>query len=172
VSRGAVGGRRPAPPSDPHDVAAASAAALQILNGAAQSSRALAQRLERRGFASEAATAAVAAMREYGYVDDSALAVSIAGRRRREGYGRMRIAADLRARGIENDDLTTTLDSLDAGEDVDVALAAVRRRWPAPFSDDPATREAERRRMAGFLQRRGFGSETVGAVIREHSRET
>jgi regulatory protein len=160
----------PAAPGDPDSVIAAEDVALRVLAAAAQSASGLRRRLEQRGFSAEAAAAATARMAELGYVDDTALASSISARRQRTGHGRMRVAAELRSRGVDDAAISATLDGVDAGAERAAALR-VGRRLAERASRDIADRQG-RQRLAGALQRRGFDTETVTWVLRELERES
>jgi regulatory protein len=155
----------PALPDDPDSVSAAEDVALRILRGADQSTRALQQRLQRRGFSEQAAAQATAAMVALGYVDDAALATSLAARGQRTGHGRIQVAAQLRARGIDDSDVAAMLAGVDGDAERQAALALGRRlagRGTAGRSDVD-----QRRRVFAQLQRRGFDTETVHWVLRQ-----
>jgi SOS response regulatory protein OraA/RecX len=76
------------PPALPESADAAEDAALRILRGAGQSGTSLQRKLERRGFTAEAASEAVRRCIDTGYVNDAAMAASVAARHRRAGHGR------------------------------------------------------------------------------------
>ncbi len=155
----------PALPEDPDSVAAAEEVALRILNGAAQSARGLQHRLQRRGFSEEAAARATTAMIAHGYVDDAALASSLAGRGQRSGHGHIQIAARLRARGVADEAIAGALADVYPGAERDAALALGRRLFERAHSRHPAM--DRRQRVFGQLQRRGFDTETAHWVLRQ-----
>ncbi len=155
----------PAAPDDPDSVSAAEHAALRILRGAAQSARALQQRLQRRGFSEQAAEQATLAMVALGYVDDGALATSLATRSQRSGHGRIQVAARLRARGIDDGDIAATLAGVDTDDERAAALALGMRLFARAGRD--AGVKDQRRRVFGQLQRRGFDTETTHWVLRQ-----
>jgi regulatory protein len=158
-----------AAPEDPDSAGAAEQVALRILGGAAQSAATLRRRLVRRGFTDEAAAAATAAMVGYGYIDDVALAQSIAARSQRTGHGRLQMAAQLRARGVEDEAIASTLAEVDSDAERASALALGRRLWGRAH---PGRSDRQRReRVAGALLRRGFDSETVHWVFRQVERK-
>ncbi len=163
---GTAGDRvRPAAPDDPDSVRAAEDVALSILRGAAQSALALQQRLQRRGFSEHAAAQATLAMVSLGYVDDAALASSLAARSQRTGHGRNQVAARLRARGIDDGDIATTLAAVDAEGERAAALTLGSRLFSrAAAGTAPMD---QRRRVFGQLQRRGFDTETAHWVLRQ-----
>jgi regulatory protein len=164
--RQAQAGWRRAPLPRPDDLGAAEAAAVRILAGSGQSRAGLTRRLVRRGFDQDTAASAVAAMARRGYVDDVALAGSVAARRVRDGYGRGRIVADLRARGIDAADIDQVLGAPgapgEAGED-ERARVVTRRLWPLRRGEDERHR---RTRVAAALGRRGYGPDVVSRQLR------
>jgi regulatory protein len=144
-------------------VSSAVDAGLRIIAGADQSENAMRRRLERRGFEAETIDDAVARLRDYGYLNDGRLAGSIAGRKIRDGYGRRRVAADLRGRGIAGEAVDDALSNVDAESERDSSLR-VARRW---MEKHPSMSLAEARRPLGaFLTRRGFGFDVVQSVLR------
>src|SRR5262249_58406103 len=74
--------------------------ASRLLAGASLTGAALRDRLERRGYQPETAARAVTRCRELGYVSDERLAFDRARTLRLRGAGSLRIADDLRARGL------------------------------------------------------------------------
>ncbi len=144
---------------------AAEQAALRILGGAAQSEAALCRRLQRRGFSEEASRSAAASAVRAGYVDDGALAASIVERRRGK-RGAIRIAAELRARGLEDDVAHAAMSGVSADEQRDSALREARRRLRAGLPDDRAERRRALGRVAGALSRLGFSGDVVAYALR------
>ena len=153
-----------ATPPEPDNPNAAESTALRILRGAGQSSASLQRKLERRGYTGDAAAEAVRRCREAGYINDSALATSVAARHRRSGHGRARVAADLKARGVAEDIITEALDGQSDGEEA-AAVAVAERLWTRAGSPDRSDQKS-RMRVAGALQRRGFSSALVIRVMR------
>ncbi len=141
---------------------------MRILAGANQSSQALTRRLRQRGYSTAAIETAVDRCRALGYVDDGALAQSLADRLQRTGHGRARVAAELRARGIERGAADSALDAL--GSDEEPAMEVGRRLLERELlrGDDDGN---IRRRVAAALQRRGFSGSTIAATLRGLSQE-
>ena len=153
-----------APPAMPDSVDAAEDAALRILRGAGQSAAGLQRKLERRGYSAEAAGGAVRRCANAGYIDDAAMAASVAARHRRAGHGRARIAADLKAKGVAPELITEALDGQNDTEEA-AALAVAQQLW-ARTEVTGARDQRARMRVAGALQRRGFSSSLVARVLR------
>jgi regulatory protein len=152
------------PSAEPESADAAEDAALRILRGAGQSSASLQRKLERRGYSAGSAGEAVRRCAAPGYVDDAAMAASVAARHRRAGHGRARVAADLRAKGVAAELITDALESQDGSEEA-AALAVAQQLWERARVSGPHDRRA-RMRVAGALQRRGFSSSLVARVLR------
>jgi regulatory protein len=151
-------------PAEPDSANAAENTAVRILGGASQSSAALQRKLERRGYTADASAEAVQRCITAGYVNDAALAFSVAARHRRSGHGRARVAADLKARGVAGEAITEALAGQDETEEA-AALAVATQLWERAGSPDSRDRRA-RMRVAGALQRRGFSSALVMRVMR------
>ncbi len=151
-------------PSNPDSADAAEETALRILRGAGQSAAALHRKLERRGYTSDAAREAVRRCADTGYVDDAAMAVSVAARHRRAGHGRARVAADLKSKGVADDLITEALIGQEGAEEA-AALAIAQQLWERSGRSGPRDQRA-RMRVAGALQRRGFSSSLVVRVMR------
>jgi regulatory protein len=148
----------------PESADAAEDAALRILRGAGQSGTSLQRKLERRGYSAEAASTAVERCIATGYVNDAAMAVSVAARHRRAGHGRARVAADLKSKGVSAELITEALDGQNDTEEAS-ALAVARQLWERTGAADSRDRRAYMR-VAGALQRRGFSSSVVSRVMR------
>ncbi len=137
---------------------------MRILRGAGQSAASLQRKLELRGYTAEAAVEAVRRCADTGYINDAAMAASVAARHRRAGHGRARVAADLKAKGVATDLITEALDGQSDTEEAS-ALAIAQRLWERAGATDARDQRA-RMRVAGALQRRGFSSSLVARVMR------
>jgi regulatory protein len=102
---------------------------------------------------------------EQGYLDDTAFAQRFADDRRRlDGWGAERIERRLRALGVDADALDAALGAQDHSEELDAAIALLRRRFPDP----PATpRDCER--ALGVLVRKGYELELAHDALRRHA---
>ena len=79
---------------------------------------------------------------------------------RRGRFGSLRIAHELRERGVPDDVVDTLLPGL---EDEDLQVA--RDIWRQKFGKRPGT-AAERAKQARFLQGRGFSAEVIRRLLR------
>jgi regulatory protein len=107
----------------------------------------------------------VGELREQGYLDDADYARRFAeDRRRLDGWGPERIERRLRSLGVGPTETAAALAARDEGDELDAALALLRRRFPEP----PATpRDAQR--ALGVLVRKGYGLELAHDALRRHA---
>ncbi len=102
----------------------------------------------------------------FGYLDDEKFAEQWARSRvRLRGFGRSRIERELRGKGVGRDVIREALAGVfeDVSE-LDVARREAEKKSRSLARLDPETR---RRRLAGFLERKGFCFETIQAILRD-----
>jgi regulatory protein len=148
----------------PDSADAAEDAALRILRGAGQAAASLQRKLERRGYTADASNEAVRRCVATGYVNDAAMAASVAARHRRAGHGRARVAADLKAKGVAPELITEALDGQTDTEEA-AAMAVALQLWERTEARGSRDQRS-RMRIAGALQRRGFSSSLIARVLR------
>ncbi len=91
-------------------------------------------------------------------LSDARFAASLV-RQRAQRYGDLRLARDLRDRGVPADEAGAAMAAVE-GTEAERALAAWSRRFDAlPTSAD------ERGRQGRYLQNRGFSPEVIGRVL-------
>jgi regulatory protein len=123
----------------------------------------LRDKLLQRGHSIEDVTSTIEELRVRGIVDDRRVAAAaVRTAARVKGRGRVRIARDLEARGVERALVQELLATL-APEDEAEAIARIlsRKHWPAR----PTL--ADRRRMFQHLLRRGFPAEAIAKALRQ-----
>lgn len=134
--------------------------ALGLLVRREHSRRELTRKLAARGVEAEEARAAVERMTAEGWQDDARFAEQLVRSRANNGYGPLRIRAELGTHGLDREAVAAALAGWDGDWD-EQARDLVRRRFPGGF-DDLATR----RKAADFLIRRGFSADQVRAATR------
>ncbi|HZU78038.1 MAG TPA: regulatory protein RecX [Dehalococcoidia bacterium] len=138
-------------------------AALLLLSYRQRSEDELRQRLRRKAIPEGAVEDAIERLRRAGLIDDAGFARAWVESRTSGpvGFGRRRIQAELRRKGVAAEVVAQALGEQDEDER---ALAAALARAPTlrglEYNDF-------RRRLAGFLQRRGFGYEAITRAVRE-----
>ncbi len=141
------------------DEESARSIALRALGRRAASRQELDRTLERRDVEAEVRAAVLDRLEQEGLVDDAQLARDTAERlRERKHFGERGVAAELRKRGLDPDEL----DEADRDDELQRAIdaAAERRRRSGGLDDETAER-----RLTGYLQRRGFSGGTVRIAI-------
>lgn len=151
--------------------------ALNLLAYRARTAEELRRRLVRRDIPDATARACVEDFEEKGYVDDAEFAETFTRERlRTRPRGPRRIAQELRARGVDEQTAEAAIEKIldELGlEEIEIARNAARqwrRRTPRPPKDaapDKDTKNTQRRRLHGYLARRGFTGETIWTVMDE-----
>lgn len=141
-------------------------AALHCLAYRPRSRRELLLHLRRKGHPEEPISAAVARCEELGYLDDAAFARAfVRDRIRFRPAGRFRLRSELGARGIEAAAANAAIDDAfrDLGvSEADLLVSAAARRARALRSVE---RSKARRRLSGYLLRRGFAGADVRSIV-------
>jgi regulatory protein len=118
----------------------------------------LRERLAERGFAPEAAAAALAALAAEGALNDERYAHNYVATQAGRGRGPIRIGADLRARGLTQELIEA---ALGCGPDWRALAGAARVRR---FGKAAPANWREKARQARFLQYRGFSADHIRAA--------
>lgn len=142
-------------------------AALRLLAHRPRTQAELRQRLRQKGFDAAVAEECVAGLSERGLLDDAAFAELFARDRvRLSPRGKRRVVQELRGRGVDAEVADRAVQSVLQAEQTDELTLArqAARRWRARDGEEPAR---ARRRLAGYLARRGFGGETVRDIVEE-----
>ena len=137
--------------------------ALTLLGRRDYTTRELTDKLQARGFPAGDVDAALRRLMADGLLDDRRVAATyVRTATRVKGRGRIRIALELQARGVNKALIEDVLGRV-APEDETQAIQAilVKRRWPAR----PTL--ADRRRMFHHLLRRGFAADVIAKAMRE-----
>lgn len=143
--------------------------AFRYIGYAPRSRAELEKRLERDAFPPEIVAQVVGEMEGFGYLNDTKLAEDwIADRADRKRYGRTRLAAEMRRKGIDTETVDAALEQIDEEDEVRRAYEAAKPRWSALDFEalNPEEKTAEKRKIAAFLQRRGFQWEIIKKVFR------
>jgi regulatory protein len=120
--------------------------------------RELSNRLIQRGFEEAAAADAVAELLSDGVIDDGRYAQNYVAYHADRGHGPVRIAGELRRRGVAAELIEA---ALGAGPDWN---ALARKVCRAKFGPQPPASWAQRARQARFLEYRGFSSDHIRAA--------
>jgi len=134
-------------------------AALRLLSVRSRTEAEMTRRLEEKGYGPDVTATVVDSLKQSGFLDDARHAEAfVLERMRRRPMGRRRLLSELRAHGVPPAVIREVLDEhLPEELEPELALRALRQRHPDGLPDDPAAQ----RRLIAYLQRRGFGYETI-----------
>ena len=130
-----------------------------------RSRKELADKLQDKAFSGPVVAAVLELVTRLGYLDDGKFAAQWAASRiRSRGFGRRRLEQELRIKGIGRDIIKETLNTLfEESSESDVARKEAEKKLRTLTRFDP---EVRRRRLAGFLERKGFSSEIIRTILR------
>ena len=133
--------------------------ALGMLARREYSQRELRVRLEHAGCDEAESESALRKLRDQEYQDDARFGAMIVRARVGQGYGPVRIRAELRSHGLADAAIRALLDAAEADWN-GLAAAQLRKK----YGTRPAADHAECGKRAAFLLRRGFTAATVRIV--------
>lgn len=140
--------------------------ALRYLSHRARSRAELERYLRRKGYEEPIAARVLARLEELGYVDDRTFAEAhVRDRIRLKPRGRFKLLMELREKGVAEADAGAAIEAAFREMDVterELLERCARKRWRARRTDDP---EKLRRRISGYLRRRGFRGSEVREVV-------
>jgi regulatory protein len=136
---------------------------LRWLEAHTRTRRELADRLRRLEVAPAIAARVLDRLEQTGLLNDAALAKSMAQERLRGGsVGKRRLRSELIKRGMDRETVESTLETVGEGDEGASCLALAQRK-AAAYRRLPL--EIGRRRLVGFLARRGFGLEDIYRAV-------
>jgi len=135
--------------------------ALALLVRREHSRKELARKLAERGIEPVAASAAIERLARDGWQSDARFAEMLVRTRVAHGQGPIRIRAELGTHGLDSDTVTAAMGTFE-GDWHQVVQDLARRRFGSELT---SANPVQRRKMADFLYRRGFDSDTVRAVF-------
>ena len=124
-------------------------------------------RLEAEEIEEEVVDEAIAELSRQGYLDDARYALRFAEDRRTiDAWGAERIESRLLAVGVDPALVAAALGERGDGEELEAALAVLRRRFPRAPADDRG-----RDRALGLLVRKGYDLELAYDAMRAYERD-
>jgi regulatory protein len=150
--------------SEPPREELARALCLRLLTARARTRAELAGQLTKRGYPYDIRDRVLDRLAAAGLVDDADFAQEwVRSRRANAGKSRRALAAELHAKGVDNDVITTALDGLDAAAERERAEQLVRAKLRRETLGEDDTRVS--RRLAAMLGRRGYSQTLAGEVV-------
>lgn len=124
----------------------------------------LARALTSKGIDTEVQEGLLERFSELDLVDDRAFAEQwVESRHRSKGLSRRALTEELRRKGIDAELVTEAVGAIDRDDEVEAAMQIARKKLRSMGSiTDP---QVLRRRLAGALARRGYGTDVVHQVV-------
>jgi len=145
-------------------------AALRLLSYRPRTRTELARRLEDKGFPGDVVARCLVRLDQSGLIDDRAFAESfVRDRLASRPKGRRALMHELRSRGVDLETATAVVEEVvtGAGESEVERARRAALRWRRRTGEDA---EGARRRLVGFLGRRGFPPGVIRQVVEERIR--
>ena len=138
---------------------------LRLLTLAPRTRAQLADALKKRGVPDDVAEDVLGRFTDVGLIDDAAFARAwVESRHHGRGLSARALSAELRRRGVDDDEIRAAVDELGPDAEVETARLLVRKKLSATRGL-PA--QARTRRLAGVLARKGYPPGLAFRVIRE-----
>ena len=138
---------------------------LRLLTAAPRTQAELGTALRKRGIPDDAAQAVLARFAEVKLIDDAMFArACVESRHQSRGLAGRALGAELRRKGVAQDDIKTALDELDPEQELTTARELVARRLPTTAGQPGPARM---RRLVGMLARKGYPPGLAYRVVRE-----
>jgi regulatory protein len=152
------------------EVHKATEAALVLLEVRARARREIETRLAQKGYDEEVITRVMEKLTRLELLDDAQFAAQWVEAKTRVGgsrpIGKRRLSSELFGKGVAKEQIAEAVEKVTNEDELVLARAAAGKKVRVVPTDRDAL-QAERRKLMGFLQRRGFGWETVKQVTRE-----
>jgi regulatory protein len=143
------------------------AVAYRYLNRRERTEAEVRSHLGRAGVDPPDAEQAIATLLEQGYLDDARFVrLFVQDKRELDQWGSDRIRQALLGRGVSPDLVDHALTEPDGGDEIERAVAILRRRFPSPAAD-----RRQRERALGVLLRKGYEVELALDAIAAHTRD-
>jgi len=138
---------------------------LYQLNRSIKSKKQLADILVAREIPDEIAHPLLDRFEDAGLINDATFAEAVvSSRTNTKGLSKAAIQRELRQKGVDEEIILNSTSYLDTEADYERALALVERRLRSMTSLQP---EVRKRRLAGYLQRKGYSSAVVFSAIKQ-----
>jgi regulatory protein len=144
------------------EAARATSAALAFLAYRPRSEREVRDRLRQKAYRPEAIEAAVSKLTDWRYLNDADFArLWVENRANHQPRGQRRLAQELYRKGIDRDVARDAIAAAEIDEEA-AAFEVARAKLSAYAKLEPST---ARRRLGGFLARRGYGFDVIRPVL-------
>ena len=141
-------------------------AALKFLSVRPRSVSEMAKKLKLKKYSPGAIEEALETLKKQGFLDDEKFAKTFADSSlRSRSAGRRKLKFDLKQKGLAEDVIERTLGGLKDYDETEIVRELVAKRMRTMTG---VPEQARRRRIFGFLQRRGYSSEVIFKALDLH----
>lgn len=139
---------------------------LYLIGDTDRTEKNIREKLRRSGYVGAVADKAIETLKEYGYIDDSRYA-RIYAENMRDGRNKSRraIEAALCAKGVCRDVISDVMEEVGFDEEEQI-IKALAKKGHTPETVSEADADTKRR-LYGFLARRGFSHNAISNIIRK-----
>lgn len=149
--------------ADPYELA--HTIALNALVTRAKSKGELLAHLKKRGVEDGVANAIIYRLQEAGLINDAEFAKAwVQSRHNAKKLSKRIIAGELRTRGVDQLSIDAALDEIDGEDEYRMAFSLAMKKYSTMSRLESGV---QIRRIQSLLQRKGFGFDLIGRVIRE-----
>ncbi|AEI44260.1 regulatory protein RecX [Paenibacillus mucilaginosus] len=144
--------------------------AVRLLSSRLRSVHEIRSRLKLKGYGPELITGTVDRLRREGYLNDAEFAQMLTKQRIvSQKKGRHFIKQELQQKGIAKEEIQEAIAQVDEETEYEMARQLAEKRYAGEMRKDPLK---ARRKIAGFLQRRGYPGSVVSRVLSGLPRHT
>ncbi|HEX5323357.1 MAG TPA: regulatory protein RecX [Capsulimonadaceae bacterium] len=147
------------------EVRRATEAALRLLEVRPRAKKELETRLRQKGYEDQIISEAMVALTRWNLIDDAQFAAQwVESRCRSRPGGVRKLRTELFQKGIAKEQIEAAVGAISEGDELGLARQALAKKL-RPLPADKDARREEYRRLAGFLQRRGFNWEITKKAL-------
>lgn len=140
--------------------------ALNLLSYRARSEREIMERMQQKGYESSVIKDTIAYLKEQGYLDDYAFAeMFIRDKSELNKYGQNRIKTELYKKGVAREVINGLIEEMiDSNSEYEKAKELAEKKIKSYQKD---SKQAQYRKLNGFLIRKGYPYDVVSRVVKE-----
>jgi regulatory protein len=149
--------------------------AVNYIEYAARTVAEVRRRLQRAGYEEDVIDSVIEDLQRASLLNDSKFSEDwVDSRTRTKKLGKVRLARELQQKGISREEADKALEAIDSDTELTLAMELARKKLPAhelealtssSDSTGSAARAGAKRRLSGFLQRRGYKWEIIEQVF-------
>ncbi|MBP1155931.1 MULTISPECIES: RecX family transcriptional regulator [unclassified Paenibacillus] len=137
--------------------------AIRLLSSRLRSEHEMLTRLKQKGYSPEVSQVTIERLRKEGYLNDTLFAEQLTKQRlKSQKKGSRWIKQELQHKGINKEQISEAMEQVDEETEYQMAYSLTIKRYGAELEKDASK---ARRKIVGFLQRRGYPGSVVSKVL-------